>query len=182
MRTFIAIDLPENLKTKLSQIQKDLETDNLKFKWVEPDNIHLTLKFLGEIDEDQLLEIKKVVAQTTDQIKTFELTAEGLGFFPNQKNPRIFLTNLKNSEPLRLLVTKLENNLTQLGFPIENKFKAHLTLARIKSQENIDLLIEKTKAIRLKERFSVGKITIYKSNLTASGPIYTIIASSPLTD
>lgn len=181
MRAFIAIDLPENLKATIGQLQEDLETCNLGFKWVKPNNIHLTLKFLSHIDKNQLREIKKVISQIASQTKAFELITEGLGFFPNQKKPRIFFLDLKNSKSIESLAKEIEKTLAPLGFPVENKFKAHITLARIKSQENIEILLEKIRKIKLKEKLPVGKVTLYESNLTSNGPIYEIIISKPLT-
>ena len=85
MRTFIAIDLPQPLKENIDQIQTDLKQCDLSFKWVKAENIHLTLKFLGNIEEKQLDDIKKIITEVAQNHKALEVTFTQFGFFPNDK-------------------------------------------------------------------------------------------------
>jgi len=181
MRAFIAIDLPENLKNKLKLLQEDLKRYDLEVKWVKPENIHLTLKFLGNIDErTQVPRIKDIINRVSSNTRFFEATLEGFGFFPNEKNPRVFFVKITRQGLLKSIANQLEQRLQNLGFPIEGRFSSHLTLARIKNPKNIELLKEKIKDVKLKEILAVKEIILYKSTLTASGPIYERISSSPL--
>lgn len=180
MRAFIAVDLPESLKNHLSQIQEDLKTCNLECKWMKPESIHLTLKFLGDIDQKQLGQIKTILKQITSNFSCFEVNVDGFGFFPNEKRPRVFFLSTSEQERLKSIVDQLEKELEKIGFPIEDRFRSHLTLARIKSLKNIELLKEKTKDIKMEGKLTVKELVLYKSTLTPRGAIYERIASSPL--
>src|SRR3989338_3133701 len=167
MRAFIAIDIGENLKNKLSQIQENLKECDLDFKWVKPENLHLTLKFLGEIEEKKLLEIKKIIEETAFSQKSFKLSFETFGFFPDSRRPRVFFVSTDNQDLLKTLVQQLEINLGKIGlpcpacrqaggrqgFPAENRFQSHLTLARIKVRKNLETLLENLEKIKLEGNF-----------------------------
>jgi len=180
MRAFIAVELPESLKNHLSQIQEDLKTCNLECKWIKPANIHLTLKFLGDIDQKQLGQIKTILKQVASNLSCFEVSIDGFGFFPNEKRPRVFFLSTTNQERLKSIVNQLEEALEKIGFPIEDRFRSHLTLARIKTLKNIELLKEKIKDVKMEGKLTVKELALYKSTLTPSGAIYERIASSPL--
>ncbi|MBU1112480.1 MAG: RNA 2',3'-cyclic phosphodiesterase [Candidatus Omnitrophica bacterium] len=182
MRAFIAIDLPENLKNQLAQIQNDLKSCDLDLKWVKPENLHLTLKFLGDIDEKQLLEIKKIIKGIAFNQKTFEVSLEAFGFFPDSRKPRVFFVSTTNQDLLKTIVNRLETGLGKIGFPIEGRFKSHLTLARIKSSKNLETLLQNLKEVSLEGVFTVKEIAVYESRLKPTGPVYEKIARISLTE
>ena len=180
MRTFIAIELPHPTKEKISQVQQIFKECDLAFKWVKPENIHLTLKFLGNIKNEQLPEIKNIITDVAKKNKSLKAQFTDFGFFPNEKRPRVFFIATSYQDLLKSIAQELEDKLETIGFEAEYRFKSHLTLARIKSLENIDCLKEKSKEIKLTEEFSINEIILFKSTLTPSGPIYEKIFTSPL--
>jgi 2'-5' RNA ligase len=173
MRAFVAISLPEELKNKVWQIQQELRTCGLDCKWIKPQNIHLTLKFLGEVKEEKVNEIKQTIETTAKEFKAFKVSFKKFGFFPGEKNPRVFFVDTDNEDNLKNIASALS--------PGENRFKSHITLARLKSRKNIDCLKRKIKDIVFEESFEVKEITLFKSKLNAQGPIYEKIFTSSLT-
>ncbi len=189
MRAFIAIDIPQDLKDKFSQIQENLKKSDLEFKWVKPENLHLTLKFLGYIDEQQLPEIIKVIEEIVYGQKSFKLRFESFGFFPDPRRPRVFFVGTNNQDLLKAMVQQLEIKLEKIGFPVESlpagrqgRFQSHLTLARIKSRKNLETLLKNLEKIKLEGDFAVKEIILYESILKPTGPLYEKITSISLAE
>jgi 2'-5' RNA ligase len=180
MRTFIAIDLPSQIKEKIVQIQQTFKECDLAFKWVKAEYIHLTLKFLGNIEEKQVAEVKKIITEVAQKNKALKAKFTEFGFFPNEKRPRVFFIATSHEDLLKSIAEELESKLEDIGFLAEHRFKSHLTLARIKSLENIDCLKGKCKEVKLTEEFTINELILFKSILTRSGPIYEKIFTSPL--
>ena len=139
------------------------------------------MKFLGDIEPPQLDEIKTIISETAKKFKYFEVALDKFGFFPNQKKPRVFFINVTAGDKLKSIADMLEEKLQGLGLEKEGKFKSHITLARIKQSKNITSLIKTAENISLKGNFPIKEITLYKSTLTKTGPIYEKVASSSLT-
>lgn len=185
MRTFIAIDLPENLKQKLGEIQKTLQETQVDIKWVEPYNMHLTLKFLGEVELAKLERIKEIIKITADSFFSYELTLSSLGAFPRITQPRVIWIGVnekdKNTEKI---AEELETRLTKLGIAKEKRpFSSHITLGRVRSNKNLSRLLEKIKYFPStfeSLHFGVNKINLYKSTLTPKGSIYETIFEANL--
>ncbi|MDP2923662.1 MAG: RNA 2',3'-cyclic phosphodiesterase [Candidatus Omnitrophota bacterium] len=180
MRLFIAISLPLTLKEKLEQTIKVFQKCELDARWVEPKNIHMTLKFLGEVCEEKLEEIKKNIQEVAAQYKSLEANLTDFSFFPNENYVRVFFVATDKEEILKNIADNLEKKLEKIGFPKEGRFKTHITLARVRTKKNIDRLKKEIKCVELKEKFSVSEITLFKSTLTASGPIYEAIFKASL--
>ncbi|MDD4955426.1 MAG: RNA 2',3'-cyclic phosphodiesterase [Candidatus Omnitrophica bacterium] len=180
MRLFIAIDLPENLKEKLSRIVLKFKKCDLDAKWVDTANIHMTLKFLGETREDDLDKIKNVLSSVAAFFSKLELNTGEFGFFPNEKSPRIFFISTDKEEILRKISFELEERLERIGFTREGRFKSHLTIARFRSKKNVECLMKEIKDISIKEKFEVSEITLFKSLLKPTGPVYEKIFSAAL--
>lgn len=181
MRAFIAIDLPERIKRKIAKLENDLKKCDLAFRWVKPENLHLTLKFLGDINQEQVSKIKEAIAKVSDKFSAFKASFNGFGFFPNERRPRVFFISIDKKKLLKSIATELEEELETLGFKKEGKFKSHITLARIKDLKNIECLKSKIKNTQLDEKFPTDTIILYKSTLTKEGPIYGKIFKSNLT-
>lgn len=181
MRTFIAIELPGYLKDKLTRLIKDFTECDLAFRWVNVKNLHLTLKFLGDIELSQIDQVKQVILEVAGSFKAFTISFDNFGFFPNQRRPRIFFVGASKKGLLEDMARKIEDELEILGFKKGGRFKSHVTLARIKDLKNIDCLKNKIKQINLSEASPVAAITFYKSILTREGPIYQEIFRSNLT-
>jgi len=180
MRLFIAIDIPEDLKEKLSRVVIRFKKCDLDAKWVNTSSIHMTLKFLGEASEEQLDKIKNTISTTAGNFSKLELNVGGFGFFPNETSPRVFFISTDNEEILRNISLQLEDKLEVLGFAKEGRFKSHLTLARFRSKKNIDCLMNEIKNISVEEKFAVSEIILFKSLLKPAGPIYEKLFSAAL--
>jgi 2'-5' RNA ligase len=181
MRTFIAFPLPVEIKETLASVQGNLRSCNLDAKWVTPERLHLTLKFLGEVPEAKLEPIREKLNSVAKEFKALSVTLEKFGFFPHERNPRIFFVATDKEEALQKIASHLEEELAQLGFAPEHRFKSHITLARFRSRKNIDCIREKIKELKIEGRFSCQDIVLFKSTLTPSGPIYEEIFKARLT-
>ncbi len=179
MRAFIAIDLPVEIKDYLGRIEERLKTSAADVKWVSPANIHLTLKFLGEIDEqkkDSLIRIIESIAKDKD---AFSLRLSSAGAFPNIKYPRVVWIGIdKGSVEVLKIAEELEEKIEKIGIPKETReFSSHITIGRVKSGLNRLKLAEGIEEINkeLSEKqleLPAGKITLFKSTLSPKGPVY----------
>lgn len=179
MRTFIAIELNKEIKEALSGIQKKIKTMPEDVKWVAPHNIHLTLKFLGEVDEAKIPKIIQSIKEAAIQFKPFRVALADIGVFPNLKFPRIIWIGIEEGkEKLEELAKFLENLLARLKFPKEKRsFSPHLTLGRIKSLRSKDAFCAKINEVRVEKlRQEIQSIILFKSTLAPGGPIYEKIA------
>jgi 2'-5' RNA ligase len=180
MRAFIAIGLPQETKDQIAELEKELLECGLAFKWVRPGNLHLTLKFLGNVAEEEIPKIKAAIAKVASKFPNFNLSLEGFGFLPNQSRPKIFFIKTSRQNLLKTITEELEDELEKAGFTKEGRFKAHITLARIKDSKNIERLKERTKGRLPAAGFPAAAITFYKSTLTKNGPVYEEIFKSSL--
>jgi len=157
MRLFVAIDLPSNIKKKLANIQARLKEANAGVRFVSPEGIHLTLKFLGEVAEDRVGKVIEALAENVPRISPFNLKVEGLGAFPSISRPRVVWAGVKAPDELLTLAEEIEKAMVKLGFPKEERdFSPHLTLCRIKSPRGIDRLI---KIVMEEKDISLGEFT-----------------------
>ena len=184
IRTFIAIDLPESVLQAMARAQDTLRGSRLDIRWVRKDGIHLTLKFLGNINRDDVEKIQAAIQQTTESFSPFTLKGLGLGVFPDMKRPRVVWAGISGDvEVLRALQRDLESQLKRLGFPKEKRpFKGHLTLGRVKGR------LDRTKLSKAleglggfeTESFSVRSVTLFQSTLQPQGAVYSKLAEAPL--
>lgn len=151
MRLFIALNLPADIKAHLQQTQDILKKCAVEAKWVETKNLHITLKFLGEIKEESKTEkIKEIIAAGGRRFNSISVSLTNFGFFPNENRPRVFFIATDKEDSLKNIADFLEDKLEPLGFAKENRFKSHITLARLKSPKNIDCLKKEMELHRLK--------------------------------
>ncbi|MBN2831455.1 MAG: RNA 2',3'-cyclic phosphodiesterase [Candidatus Omnitrophica bacterium] len=179
MRTFIAIALPKDIKERLTSIQDKLKKCGADIKWASPENIHLTLMFLGEVSRDKLNSVIKTTEEIMQDKFQFKIRLSTLGVFPNTKHPKVIWAGVEEGDrEIRALNYSLKEKIEKLGMPKEeNKFSSHITLGRTKSLTNKDALIDLLNSLKdefCKERseFIAGKITVFKSTLTPNGPVY----------
>ena len=167
MRLFIAIEFSENIKFMLRRVQAEF---SFSFNFTK--DFHLTLKFLGEVAEENIEEISKKLREI--RFNRFNLKLAGLGVFPNKSRPRVLWIGLNNNSELLRLQKEISCLFTNCG---DNKdFHPHVTLARINSLKESDKFIETLKRIKLSElEFSVNSFSLIKSELTPKGPIYEVI-------
>lgn len=188
MRTFIAVELQENIvdvvnKFLLNTMQ---EVKNNKVSWVKKENLHITIKFLGEIKENQVEIVEKILSEISKNIKSFEVEIKGIGVFPNLNFPRILWIGIKDvTKSLLSLSSLVEEKLSKFGFLKENKeFTAHLTIGRVKKlidPTEIKAYIEKYKNIDFGKNRIVN-ITFFQSVLHPQGPEYKVIKKFSLNE
>ena len=183
IRSFIAIDLPKTIIASIREIQEGIGAYGFNIRWVRPENIHLTLKFLGDIKEDDSEKITKAVFDSVKAYAPISLFAKGIGVFPGIKRPRVIWVGVSGDlEPLVGLQKKLEEALADLGFEQEKRpFKGHLTLGRIKGRIDPKKFGDALRAyIGFESKtFSADKIILYKSELKPTGAVYTELISAP---
>ncbi len=187
MRTFIAIELPQEIKDSLGKLQAELKKTAADVKWVNPDNIHLTLKFLGEADDKKVIEIENILAGVAKNYKAFYIRPCAIGAFPKIEFPKVIWIGIdKGDNETKLIAGELEEKISQLGIPKEDRpFSSHITIGRTKSFLNRDKLIRELKNMegKIEERFQefpITKLTLFKSTLTPKGPIYAILKETNL--
>jgi 2'-5' RNA ligase len=184
MRAFIALNLSSELKHELSRLQEELTKANADVKWVKTENIHLTLKFLGNVEETKIEEIRHILDGISSPEKPFEISLSNLGAFPNLNHPRVLWVGLdKGSSETKRIAASLENELQKIGFPKEERpFSAHLTLGRVKSGRNKAALKEKASSLQVRPKSCVvNNLTVFQSKLTPTGPIYTSLHEAKFT-
>jgi 2'-5' RNA ligase len=182
IRTFIAIEIPWDIISKIRELQQGIKTYGFKIRWVRAENIHLTLKFLGDVEAAKLDKIAEVLSETAEGYTAMSLKAKGIGVFPSIKRPRVLWVGLTGQlESLVGLQNTLDTNLKALGFSEEKRsFKGHLTLGRMKG--NIDLKTFGDALLKFRgfesEIFTAGRIILYKSELKPTGAVYTKLAEA----
>lgn len=187
MRAFIAIELPEQIKDTLGKVQEQLKATGTDVKWVAPENIHLTLKFLGEVDEKKIEKVNAILEDVAKDKNSFSLRLSSLGAFPKMHSPRVIWAGVAEGDKETKEIAKaLEEKIAKLGIPKESRpFSSHITLGRTRSNLNRQNLVENLE--RLAQEFSqdglefkATKITLFQSTLTPKGPIYTALKDASL--
>jgi 2'-5' RNA ligase len=186
-RAFIAVELDPKLLSEVLNVQKEILLTGADIKGVEPENIHFTLKFLGEIPHTTVAEVMQCMGKL--DFRPFEIDLAGVGCFPTIRNPRVIWIGVTGGlESFTSVAKQLESSLREIGFqPERERFTAHLTIGRVRSNRNKTELIKKLGEVSSTEigKMMVDTIKLKKSTLTAKGPIYTTLhevrASSKMT-
>jgi len=189
-RIFIAIKLPDEVIRKITAVSQYFQTQlpPEALKWVETENLHLTLKFLGDIPEGSLANIEQILTQTVAGQKPFEISVESLGMYPHASQPRVIWLGVQGTKPIIRLHTELEKALEGINLEKENRpFNPHLTLARVRQRTSreashqIGQTLSEFKVGSL-GGFEVRQIYLIESQLTPQGPIYTTRFTAPLSE
>jgi len=187
MRCFIAIDIPEEIRAELADLQKKLagQVDIRKgdVKWVEPEGMHLTLKFLGEVPDNQIVEVCNVAKEVAGRYRAFDFAVREAGSFGGRSARVLWIGAGLECPELLELQQDLEDELADAGWPKEGRqFSGHLTLCRIrnsKAGEKLGQVVEQYKDYDL-GTVHAASITVYESQLTGQGPIYTPLGNFKL--
>ena len=176
IRTFIAFELPPAVISLLQKVQQDLERLKIQARWVRPANIHLTLKFLGDINPDHIDKIGTAMAGAASDFSPVTLFVRGIGVFPGIKRPRVIWVGLGGDiRSLLAFQSRLEEKLAGAEFPKDKRsFKAHLTLGRIKQAPNpavIRQMISEYASLN-SDKFICDQVFLFKSDLQPSGAVY----------
>lgn len=174
VRAFLAIDLDDDLKPAIHKITNEFKETDANIKYVDLVNLHLTLKFFGEIDVDGIDILKEKIAEVVSQFEPFDIKIKGCGAFPNTNRIKVIWLGLDGDKIVKDLHDKLDKEFSKLGFDKDKKFSTHLTIGRMKSakgKEDVKNTIESFSDVDI-GTMKVDKITLKKSTLTPKGPIY----------
>ena len=180
IRAFIAIEVPEPVLRAIATAQDTFRGSGLKIRWVRKEGIHLTLKFLGDIDTDDVDKIRAAMERAAKTFSPFTVRGEGIGVFPDLKRPRVVWVGVSGDvEVIRALQGDLETQLSSLGFQKERRpFKGHLTLGRVKDRLDrmkLSEALERLKDFRT-EFFTAQSVVLFQSDLRPSGAVYSRLA------
>jgi 2'-5' RNA ligase len=188
IRSFIAIDLPPEIRLAIVRVSTCLKTNlaSQPLRWVDPDNIHLTLRFLGEISQAQLCNLVVVIRPLFRKFPYVNVTVSGLGAFPNTHKARVLWIGLEASPDLSQIINEMDVEINKMGIPWnEDKFSPHLTIGRVSRNatsadyNKIESVVSSTK-VGIIGKYQVQSVNIYKSDLTPAGSVYTCFSSIPL--
>ncbi len=187
MRCFIAINIDEKIRKALAKLQNELQgkadIKRSDAKWVNPENIHLTLNFLGETKDEQIVDVCNITGEVAGRHKAFELDVESVGHFGGRSARVLWVGTGQNSDKLLQLQEDIEQQLDLVGWPREaRKFSGHLTLCRIR---NAGAGIKLAQMISEYKDFKLGtmpadSVSVYQSQLMPKGPVYTVLGKYEL--
>ena len=184
LRTFVALVLPTESIDRLTGLQEGLKSHGLKLSWVRPQNLHLTMKFLGAVQGPALPGVTAAVQKAAGQYPPLNLVLQGMGVFPGIKRPRVLWTGLGgDSQQLRSLFADLETGLERLGFSRDKRsFRAHITLARIRKSVGPNRMLQANEDVGrfTPLPFVARRMVIFKSDLRPRGAVYTPLAEAVL--
>ena len=180
-RCFISVDVEgSELLDALVGVQDDLRSTGADLKLVKKDNIHITMRFLGDVDEGLVKKLKELIGEV--EFSPFSVELRGVGAFPNLRRPRVIWVGLAEGvEELSRVYSEVESGVTGLGFKPESRgFSPHITLARVRSGRNRDALVERLRGHTDDSfgGFLVERVKLKRSVLTPSGPVYSTLAGS----
>ena len=181
MRLFVALDLPEAVRHALAELIANLKPKSQGARWVQPENLHITLKFIGHVGNEKLSPIQSALS-SIHTAQPIELRFRGIGFFPNERRPRAFWCGVAGSPNLAELAADIDRALVPLGIEAETRpFTPHLTLARFKSDEGVREVVHAANDMKSTD-FGAATETnfhLYESLLKSTGAQYNRVASFP---
>jgi 2'-5' RNA ligase len=182
IRTFVAVELEQPQRAALGKIQETLKRERAGryVRWVAPESVHLTIKFLGEVDASRMTELQVALTEACRGIPPFELKISGIGAFPNARRPRVIWVGLEGDTPIAAqLAERIEAAFAKLGFPREERpFSPHLTIGRINrdvsssDQQFVGEMVTQAQVGELGE-IKARQVSIMKSDLRPTGSLYT---------
>ncbi len=181
IRTFIAFRLPDHVKEKIAEFQRILKKEKIEARYIPPKNMHLTLKFIGDMESRLIIPIEKKMKKSMQIMESIPLSIKGVGAFPNKRMPRVIWAGVNSDgNTLTDLHRRLDDRLGAYNIPGDNRtYTGHLTLARLKKKPDINQIVnilERFDDFR-SDVFNAGPLVLFRSELTSAGPIYTELAS-----
>lgn len=184
-RLFIAIGVSKATRHNLKTVQAHLRRTDTQVTWVETHNIHVTVKFIGNMGLEKVPRVEEIMREAAAEAAPFVIEMKGISTFPPHKTPRVIFADItRGSKPLERIYRVLNNSLTELGVKREHRdYRPHLTLGRVKSPKNIEAINPVIKRHEDTELGSdaVRELLLIISDLQPSGPEYTVISRIPLT-
>jgi 2'-5' RNA ligase len=184
-RTFLAVDIGGAIRAGATALQKELSKGGAGVKWAAPETMHVTLLFLGEVDDRELHAVCRAVKEVAATEPPFALRVAGVGAFPTPRRPKIVWAGItEGAEPLRRLYAALEERMLELGCyrKEERGYTPHLTLGRAKGDADSAALAAELPKLSSWDggRTTVDEVLAFGSELTRGGPVYTVIGRAPL--
>jgi RNA 2',3'-cyclic 3'-phosphodiesterase len=183
IRTFVCIDIPQSIKAAIEKLQSELRRPQAQISWVKPANIHLTLKFLGDVAQSKILKVNTAVSRAIDSFGPFQITVGSTGCFPSPRNPSVLWVGISPvAGDLQKLRDAIEEELARQGFERDRKkFKPHLTIARIRNPRNAAEVAATFLTLGFADQsFQASEVIVMRSQLSPQGSIYTPQAVIPL--
>lgn len=192
IRAFVAVELPAAAREEIRRLQEKLKQTGANVKWVRPESLHLTLKFLGNIEEERVPTLQGALARQLAGSARFEFQLEGIGAFPKTTAPRVLWIGVSEGErPLTQLAEQVERACEGIGFPRQERpfdsaqarpFVPHLTLGRVRGRQGLTGLVKTLQAAEFRSTSPapVGRAVLFRSELSPQGARYTPLAEIPL--
>ncbi len=185
MRLFVALNLPKKERTRIHRAARDLRDADLPVRWIDPDNFHITLKFLGQVREDRVQAVADTIERVASSTGSFPMTLEGFGAFPTIRRPRVVWLGVDASPELRCLKQDVEWALGDCGFEPETRaFHPHLTLGRANRNDSAGAfrgLDDLMAGLEFHGTVQVRTLDLMRSHLSRAGAKYSVHASARLT-
>lgn len=182
LRTFIALEIPDGVRAAAAKLMQRLKASGAKVTWTAPENLHVTLKFLGEVDVTSIAHVCSAVQRAAAPLSPFRVSLQGAGAFPEISRPRVLWLGVdEGKDPLIELHARIEEQLAELSYPFDGRrYTPHVTLGRVRGPNEV--LAEQ---LALESQLAVGdmyveEVLIYSSELTQDGPLYTPLGRAPL--
>jgi RNA 2',3'-cyclic 3'-phosphodiesterase len=180
-RTFLAVPLPASLQQRIAALQTELSGALPGIRWTRPDTIHLTLRFFGAANTDDLEKIRSSMLSVKLRVDSFQVDVLGLGAFPGRRHPRVIWLGLTPEEPLRALQHACEDELGRVGIPAESRvFAPHLTIGRCREHGPDLAVLHAAQVNRGAGRLPVERLVLFASHLLADGARHTPLFTVPL--
>ncbi|MBA4191350.1 MAG: RNA 2',3'-cyclic phosphodiesterase [Planctomycetaceae bacterium] len=184
-RTFIAVEIDDEIRDNATTLQTALSKTGAEVKWVEPESMHVTLLFLGEVDDRDLHSVCRAVQKAAAEVAPFILRVSGVGAFPTPRRPKVIWAGITDgADELRELHEKLETRMLDLGCyrTEERDYTPHLTLGRVKAEaDGLTIAPELAKRIAWSGgRTIIDEVLVFSSELERSGPVYTVLGRGKL--
>lgn len=184
IRTFIAVELNDAIRSQAVALQDDLARTGTEVKWTERENLHVTLVFLGEVPDKEVPQVCRIASDSVAGMTPFRMAVENAGCFPNPRRPRVLWIGVgQGTQELVQIHDALETPLLDLGYRREDRrYAPHITLGRVKSDRPTE---ELTKALAQHAAWKGGEMTVQEihvmgSELTPTGPLYTVLGRAKL--
>jgi 2'-5' RNA ligase len=185
LRTFIAVDIDKTLRDRVIALQERLAATGMEVKWVEPENLHFTLLFLGEVHDRDLIDVCRATAQACSRLPAFSCDIEGVGCFPNERRPSVVWVGVgTGADEFRHLHDALEEPLLELGCYRREvrKSTAHITLGRVKHEGANEELVKSLQKLKKWQggQMQAKEVLVMSSQLTSKGPVYAVMSRARL--
>lgn len=184
IRTFLAVELDEAVRSAIVDLQEELAAVGTEVKWTEPENLHVTLLFLGEVEDREVHRVCRIAETTAAGHAPFRMAVEQIGCFPHERRPRVLWVGIgAGTQELVALHDALEPPLMELGYRREERrYTPHITLGRVKSDRPVESL---QRALARRTAWQGGEmmvqeVAVLSSELTPEGPLYTVLSRARL--